>query len=49
MFVLTDITDERMILFQWGVIIGASLIAALGDLKEKRIPNALTFPLFVAG
>jgi len=38
-----------MAVFQWGVVIGASLIAALGDLKEKRIPNALTFPLLVVG
>jgi prepilin peptidase CpaA len=46
---LSDITDERMVIFQWGVVIGASLIAALGDLKEKRIPNALTFPVLVVG
>ena len=49
MQVLSDITDEKMAVFQWGVIIGASLIAALGDLKERRIPNALTFPVFVVG
>lgn len=41
--------DETITVFQWGVVIGASLIAALGDLKERRIPNALTFPVFVAG
>ncbi|MHC4438916.1 MAG: A24 family peptidase [Planctomycetota bacterium] len=49
MLELSDITDERMVIFQWGVVIGASLIAALGDLKEKRIPNALTFPVLVVG
>ena len=46
---LLDTTNETMAVFQWGVVIGASLIAALGDLKERRIPNALTFPLLIAG
>ena len=49
MLVLSDITDEKMAVFQWGVVIGASLVAALGDLKEKRIPNALTFPVLIIG
>ena len=49
MQVLSDITDDKMAVFQWGVVIGASLLAALGDLKERRIPNALTFPVFVVG
>jgi prepilin peptidase CpaA len=47
--VLSDITNEKMAVFQWGVVIGASLVAALGDLKERCIPNALTFPLLVVG
>jgi prepilin peptidase CpaA len=47
--VLSDITDVKMAVFQWGVVIGASLLAALCDLKEKRIPNALTFPVLVVG
>jgi len=38
-----------MAIFQWGVVIGASLIAALSDLKERRIPNALTLPVFAVG
>ncbi len=49
MLVLSDITDVKMTVFQWGVVIGASLIAALGDLKEKRIPNALTFSVLIVG
>ena len=49
MLVLSGITNEKMVVFQWGVVIGASLLAALGDLKERRIPNALTFPVFVVG
>jgi Flp pilus assembly protein protease CpaA len=47
--VLSDIINERMTVFQWGVVIGASLLAALSDLKEKRIPNGLTLPVFVVG
>ena len=46
---LSDMTNETMTVFQWGVVIGASLVAALGDLKERRIPNALTFPMLVVG
>jgi prepilin peptidase CpaA len=49
LFVLPDITDGKLAVFQWGVVIGASLFAALSDLKESRIPNALTFPVFVVG
>jgi prepilin peptidase CpaA len=47
--VLSDITDGKMIVFQWGVVLGASLLALLCDLKEKRIPNALIFPVFIVG
>jgi prepilin peptidase CpaA len=36
-------------IYQWGVVLGASLIAALWDLKNRRIPNVLTLPLFAAG
>jgi prepilin peptidase CpaA len=38
-----------MSLIQWGVVIGASLVAAFGDVRTRRIPNALTFPLLAAG
>ena len=34
---------------QWGVVIGASLVAALVDARTFRIPNKLTFPLFGSG
>ena len=40
---------ESAALFQWGVILVASLVAALWDLKSRRIPNVLTLPLFAAG
>lgn len=49
MDLLLGITDESMPVFQWGVVIGASLVAAAGDMRERRIPNALTFPLFAVG
>jgi len=46
---LLSITHEDMSVFQWGVVIGASLVAAFGDVRDRRIPNALTFPLLVVG
>ena len=34
---------------QWGAVLGASLVAALWDLKSRRIPNLLTLPLLGFG
>jgi len=34
---------------QWGVVLGASLAAALTDLRNRRIPNRLTMPLALVG
>lgn len=34
---------------QWGVVIGASLVAALVDIHRRRIPNWLTFPALLGG
>lgn len=34
---------------QWGVVIGASLAAAILDVRHGRIPNMLTLPLWIAG
>jgi Flp pilus assembly protein protease CpaA len=34
---------------QWGALIGASLVAALTDLRQGRIPNWLTLPLWALG
>ena len=34
---------------QWGVVICASLAAAVFDLAWRKIPNLLTFPLLLAG
>jgi prepilin peptidase CpaA len=41
--------EGKMAVCQWGVVIGASLLAAMSDLKDKRIPNVLTLPVFVGG
>lgn len=49
MDLLLSITDESMNVFQWGAVIGASLVAAVGDIRHRRIPNALTFPLLIVG
>ena len=34
---------------EWGAVIGASLIAAFTDVRTRRIPNVLTFPLLLTG
>lgn len=35
--------------FQWGVAIAASLVAAVSDVRSRRIPNALTVPVLAGG
>lgn len=40
---------ENATVIQWGIVIGASLVAALTDLHRRRIPNALTVPLLLFG
>ncbi|MHC4291976.1 MAG: A24 family peptidase [Planctomycetota bacterium] len=44
-----DSTTESTAIFQWGVVLVASLVAALIDIKSRRIPNVLTLPLLAAG
>ena len=34
---------------QWAVAAGAALTAAVIDVRQRRIPNALTLPLLVMG
>jgi Flp pilus assembly protein protease CpaA len=34
---------------QWGVVVGASLVAAVVDIRSRRVPNWLTVPLLVSG
>ena len=40
---------SNVTVIQWGIVIGASLVAAVFDLRQRRIPNALTLPLVVTG
>jgi len=42
-----DLTTKDII--QWGVIIGASLVCAITDIRTRRIPNLLCGPLFLSG
>lgn len=46
---LLDITTGETTVIQWGVVVGASLVAAIWDLRTRRIPNALTGPLLAVG
>jgi len=41
--------DEKVTVLQWGVVISASLGAAVLDLRTRRIPNMLTLPFLAAG
>jgi prepilin peptidase CpaA len=41
--------QHGMPLVQWGVVLGASLTAAVTDVSSRRIPNLLTGPMFAAG
>ncbi|MCE5185274.1 MAG: A24 family peptidase [Planctomycetaceae bacterium] len=41
--------EAHAVMIQWGVVLGASLAAALWDLKDRRIPNMLTIPVLVGG
>ena len=36
-------------LLQWGVVLAAALVAGWTDLRDRRIPNLLTGPVFVGG
>jgi len=40
---------DQTLVVQWGVVIGASLAAALWDVRSRRIPNALTGSLLLSG
>ena len=41
--------DKTVVAIQWGIVIGVSLVAAVSDLRTRRIPNILTFPVLVSG
>jgi Flp pilus assembly protein protease CpaA len=41
--------NPELPLVQWGVVIGASLVAAVTDAGSRRIPNVLTMPVLLGG
>ncbi len=41
--------EHPLPVIQWGIVVGASLVATCTDLWSRRIPNALTLPLFAVG
>jgi len=43
------LVGTTVLLSQWGVVIGASLVGAILDLRTRRIPNLLCGPLWFAG
>jgi prepilin peptidase CpaA len=45
----TSLYDHSSPPLQWSLVLGASLAAAIFDARYRRIPNALTGPLWVAG
>ncbi len=45
----TSLADNEWALVQWGAVIGVSLVAAITDIRNRRIPNWLSIPAFVAG
>jgi len=46
---LASLSQHHGLLIQWGVVVGASLAAALWDIRTRRIPNAMTGPLLLCG
>ena len=46
---MPDMAENGIVLLQWGVVIGASLIAAITDIRTRRIPNLLCGPVFLGG
>lgn len=45
--VISEMFESNLV--RWGVVIGASLLVAVGDIKTRRIPNVLTLPLLGGG
>ena len=41
--------NHEMLLLQWGVAVGASLVGAVWDIRTRRIPNWLTGPVLATG
>ena len=41
--------DLKFEILRWAVLLGAGLVASLTDIKDRRIPNWLTFPMVITG
>jgi len=46
---LSILWDQGTPPLQWGIVIGASLVAAISDIRARKIPNVLTVPVFLGG
>src|SRR5262245_37014474 len=46
---ITTLHDHAVPAMQWGVALGATLLAAITDARSRRIPNLLTGSLVLAG
>ncbi len=46
---MTTLAHEGAMVVQWGVVVVASCAAGLIDLRTRRIPNLMTFPLVLTG
>lgn len=47
--VFENVTIHSEYWLQWGALVGASLVAAITDVRQGRIPNWLTLPLWLFG
>ena len=45
----TTLAAHPLPALQWGVVVGVTLVAAVGDVRTSRIPNRLTLPLLATG
>lgn len=45
----TTLWDHPLVRVQWAVVMTATLICAVTDIRTRRIPNALTMPLMILG
>ncbi len=43
------LSPHAVLATQWGIVLAASLVASITDLRHRRIPNLLTGPLLLAG
>ena len=46
---ISSITDGNLAIIPWFIVITGSIVAAFCDMRTQKIPNILTFPLFLSG